>query len=200
MPLDLGRVSCSGAFHSLLARGRGIFADRLPRSTMPGSTHRSAVSYIDRTREYYAALGYPKPYQYAHHDEVPFAPLPKPLAQCRVGLVTTASPWHDDMAARHKPFARREVWAGDTANPPEKLFTENLAWDKESTHTRDVESFLPIRQVKAYVAAGRIGSLSPRFYGVPTDYSQSNTTDIDAPAIEAMCREDGVDVLLIAAL
>jgi hypothetical protein len=40
-----------------------------------GSTHRTHVSYIDRTRAYYAALGYEKPYQYAHHADVPFARL-----------------------------------------------------------------------------------------------------------------------------
>lgn len=165
-----------------------------------GVTHRTHVSYIDRTRAYYAALGYERPYQYAHHAEVPFVRLGKPLSECRVGLVTTASPWSDDPDARHRPFERRPLWAGDTARVPERLFTDNLAWDKESTHTRDVQTFLPIGHVKAYAAAGRIAGISPRLYGVPTEYSQSRTTREDAPAIEAMCREDGVDVVLLAAL
>ena len=51
---------------------------------------RSFVSYIDRSREYYAAQGYTKPYAWPHYDEVPFHLLRKPLAECRVGLVTTA--------------------------------------------------------------------------------------------------------------
>ena len=165
-----------------------------------GVTHRTHVAYIDRTRAYYAALGYEKPYQYAHHTEVPFARLGKPLSECRVALVTTAGPWHDDAALRPKPFERRPLWAGDTANAPERLFTDNLAWDKESTHTRDVQTFLPIGHLQAHAAAGRIGSVGPRFYGVPTEYSQSRTTREDAPAIEAMCREDGVDAVLLAAL
>ncbi len=38
-------------------------------------THRSFVSYIDRSREYYAAQGYDRPYAWAHHDDVPFTPL-----------------------------------------------------------------------------------------------------------------------------
>jgi hypothetical protein len=42
--------------------------------------------------------------------------------------------------------------------------------------------------------------VGPRFYGVPTEYSQSRTTREDAPAIAAMCREDGVDAVLLAAL
>ena len=48
------------------------------------------MSYIDRTREYYAAQGYEKPYRWARHTEAPFAPLAKPLAQSTVALVTTA--------------------------------------------------------------------------------------------------------------
>ena len=50
---------------------------------MPDSpiTHRSFVSYIDRTREYYAAQGYGRPYRWAHHASVPFANLEKPLAE-----------------------------------------------------------------------------------------------------------------------
>jgi hypothetical protein len=47
---------------------------------MMGVTHRTHVSYIDRTRAYYAALGYGRAYQYAHHTEVPFARLVKPLS------------------------------------------------------------------------------------------------------------------------
>ena len=165
-----------------------------------GTSHRTHVSYIDRTRAYYAALGYEKPYQYAHHTEVPFAPLPRPLAECRVALVTTASPWPEDASQQLKPFERRGVWAGDAGQPPARLFTDNLAWDKESTHTRDVETFLPLRALQAHAAAGRIGSVGPRYYGVPTEYSQLRTLRQDAPAIAAMCREDGVDAVLLAAL
>jgi hypothetical protein len=165
-----------------------------------GVTHRTHVSYIDRTRAYYAALGYERPYQYAHHTDAPFARLARPLSECRAALVTTASPWNDDPAALPKPFERSGVWAGDASSVPERLLTENRSWDKESTHTRDVQSFLPIGHLKAHAEAGRIAGVGPRFYGVPTEYSQSRTLREDAPAIEAMCREDRVDVVLLAAL
>lgn len=167
---------------------------------MSGTTHRTHVSYIDRTRAYYAALGYGTPYAYAHHTEVPFAPLSKPLSESRVALITTASPWHEDPSQRPRPFERKGVWTGASNPPPDKLFTDNLAWDKESTHTRDVESFLPLNQLAAAARSGRIGSVAARFYGVPTEYSQGRTRREDAPAVLAMCREDQVDVALIAAL
>ena len=163
-------------------------------------THRAQVSYIDRTREYYAAQGYEAPYAWARHTDVPFAPLPRPLSECRVALVTTASPWHEDPGHRPRPFTRQPVWSAPSSPPPEVLFTDNLAWDKESTHTRDVESFLPLNLLAQAASEGRIGSVSPRFYGVPTEYSQGRTQREDAPAVLAMCREDQVDVALIAAL
>ena len=51
------------------------------------------IPYLQRTREYYAALGYAEPYRWAHYAEVPFQPLQRPLAQSRVALVTTAAPY-----------------------------------------------------------------------------------------------------------
>src|SRR5579872_939198 len=54
------------------------------------------IRYIDRTRSWYCALGYAHPYVWAHHRDVPFAPLSKPLMQCRVTIVTTAAPYQPD--------------------------------------------------------------------------------------------------------
>ena len=162
-------------------------------------THRSFISYIDRSREYYAAQGYGKPYAWPHYDKVPFTPLAKPLNSCRVGLVTTAGkPKPAGVVAAM--LAPRELYAEPVNPPPQHLFTDDLFWDKKATHTEDVESFVPINRLAEYVAAGRIGSASPRFYGVPTDYSQVRTLERYAPQILDWCREDGLDAVLLAAL
>jgi len=166
----------------------------------PRDTHRKFVSYIDRTREYYAAQGYEKPYRWASFEEVPFAPLPRPLAECRATLVTTASPWRGQQVRDGVLRGAKEVWSGRMAEPPERLFTDDLAWDKEATHTDDVESFLPIRQLEAFVAEGRLGSVAEHFHGVPTDYSQRRSIEQDAPEILRRCREDAVDVALLVPL
>ena len=155
-------------------------------------THRSYVSYIDKSREFYAAHGYEHPYRWAHHEDVPFCAMSKPLAECRIGVVTTA-----DMASRDGPrstklFAVPNSKAGG-------LFTET-AWDREATHMDDSETYLPINCLRAAVARGQIGSLSTRFYGVPTDYSQRRTTEEDAPQIEAWLREDSVDAVVLVAI
>jgi hypothetical protein len=167
---------------------------------MSGITQRSFVSYIDRTREYYGAQGYEKPYRWARHTDASFATLAKPLAQSRVALVITASPWRDDKLVDGVLRGSKQVWSGATAEPPTRLYTDDLAWDKQATHTNDVESFLPIARLRELAAAGRIGSVAPRFHGVPTDYSQRRSIEQDAPEILARCRQDGVDVALLVPL
>jgi hypothetical protein len=152
--------------------------------------HRIFVSYIDKSREYYLARGYRNPYRWARHEDVPFAPLVKSLGESRVGLVTTAAlPDRDPRA--------KQVYAAPTAPPPTALATDHLSWHKSATHTRDVESFLPVRRLGELEAAGRIRDVSPRFYGVPTDYSRRRTVLEYAPAVLDHCRADAVDVALL---
>lgn len=155
-------------------------------------SHRRYVSYIDKSREYYAASGYERPYHWPRHAEVPFARLDKPLAQCRIGVVTTA-----DQAPGAAPRSTK-LFAAPNAEG-RGLFTEK-SWDREATHTDDPETYLPLARLAEHVAAGHVGSLNHRFYGVPTDYSQRLTTEQDAPQVEAWMREDGVDIALLVPL
>ncbi len=46
---------------------------------------------------------------------------------------------------------------------------------------------------------GRIGSITARFYGAPTNRSQKRTMDVDCPEIYQRIREDGGDVAVIVA-
>jgi D-proline reductase (dithiol) PrdB len=153
-------------------------------------THRIFVSYIDKSREFYLARGYGNPYRWAHNEDVPFTPLAKSLIKSRVALITTTA----------LPGEKRsliEVYAAPTVPPPVALFTDHRSWHKEATHTRDVESFLPIRRLEEFAAVGRIGATSPRFYGVPADFSQRRTVEKYAPAVLDLCRADAVDVAFL---
>ena len=51
------------------------------------------IPYMQRTRDYYLALGYSNPYRWAHYTEVPCTTLSIPLAEARVAFVTTAAPF-----------------------------------------------------------------------------------------------------------
>lgn len=155
------------------------------------------VRYMDRTRDYYRALGYAKDYVWARFDQVPFARLARPLASSRIGLVTTASPMG---LSNRDAKGHRHVWSGGVAPVPEKLFTDNVAWDKESTHTDDVGSFLPIEVAGELAGEGVIAGIAPRFHGVPTEYSQRKTMEEDAPQVLARLRDDGADAALLCPL
>lgn len=149
------------------------------------------IAYMERTRNYYRALGYPKDYVWAHFDEVPFALLAKPLSKASIGLVTTAMPLD------YKGV--KKVWSGAMSSLPPRLSTD-VAWDKESTHTDDRGSFLPIEVTSELAAEGVIGGLTEHFHGVPTEYSHRKTMMEDAPQVLARLRDDGADAAILCPL
>jgi D-proline reductase (dithiol) PrdB len=156
-------------------------------------SHRVFVSYIDKSREYYLDKGFGNPYRWATYQDAPFTQLPKPLSECRIGLITTA-------ALDKAGSIDRQVYAKAISPMPDAMYTHHLSWHKKATHTRDLGSFLPITHLQQAAAEGRIASLSPRFYGVPTQYSQRLTKQEHAPAILEQCQADDVDVALLVPL
>jgi hypothetical protein len=154
------------------------------------------VNYMERTRNYYRALGYEKDYVWAHFDDVPFARLQKRLSEVKLALVTTAGP--ADGASRDAR-GRRVVWSCDIASPP-ATFDTDLAWDREATHVDDRETFLPIDAASRLVQRRVIGSLAARFHRAPTDYSHRKTMDEDAPELLRRLQEDGAEAALLTAL
>ncbi|HSP97763.1 MAG TPA: hypothetical protein VL049_11030 [Candidatus Dormibacteraeota bacterium] len=159
-------------------------------------THRTFVSYIDKSREYYAARGYANPYRWACFDDVPFAALQRPLAESVVTLITTAHL----IPADGEPAWLHEVYSVPSDDPPARLTTDGLFWDRDATHTEDPDSYFPLRRLQEYARAGRIGRLARRLHGVPTEYSQRSTKERDAPDILRRCREDGADAALLVPL
>ena len=124
------------------------------KATLTGTiamTVDAPVRYMDKSREYYAAHGYEKPYRWAHFDHVPFTRPRVPLAAATLGVVTT-SMLDDAHRGRHRRLA-----AGDFANPPAALYTEDVFWDRDATHTKDRESYFPYAALSSAVDAGRIG-------------------------------------------
>ncbi len=155
------------------------------------------VGYMERTRQYYRALGYENDYKWSHYGDVPFAPLRKPLSESRAVLLTTSSPPGGPPEGNPR---LKTVWSAPVETAPEDLHTEYLAWDKESTHTRDRESYLPIHAMRKLVETGRLGGLTENFHGVPTTYSQRQTIEEDGPEILRRCRADGAEMAFLLPL
>ena len=152
------------------------------------------IDYIERTRQYYRAQGFEKDYVWAHHQDTPFTRLARPLAKCRVTIVTTA------VSNPQIPKPTRAAESISFADLPERLDTSEVSWDKETTHTDDRRSYFPLEDLKKLAEEGVIGDLAPRYHFVPTQYSHRATTEEDAPAIAAACIEDEVDIAILVPL
>jgi D-proline reductase (dithiol) PrdB len=131
------------------------------------------VDYMQRSRDYYEAQGYTRPYQWASFESVPFTPLRRPLSESTVTLITTAMP--DESFTR----ITRRLQVCDMEKPPESLYTAELFWDKEATHTRDLGSYFPIRMLAEMASERRLGRLAKHYFCVPTNYSQRATLEQD---------------------
>jgi glycine/sarcosine/betaine reductase selenoprotein B len=158
------------------------------------------VRYIDKTRDYYLSEGYATPYQWAHFETIPFTPLPKPLGECRVGLVTTS-----EMALRDAPVdadagLRRDVYSLPSDVAVDRLVSRKAAYDRYATTLDDIDAHLPLTHLRAFAAERRIASVAPRFHVVYTEYSQAKTLTIDAPEILRRLQDDRVDVAVLTAI
>jgi D-proline reductase (dithiol) PrdB len=160
------------------------------------------IAYMQRTRSYYQALGYGAPYEWAHFSEVPFQPLAKSLAACRVGLVTTAAPYQPERGeqgpgAPYNAAAKfYSVYSGETSVDPD-LRIAHVAIDRKHTTAEDAGSYFPLAALRRSAQAGRIGVLAARFHGLPTNRSQRATLETDVPELVARCRADAVDAVLL---
>ena len=159
------------------------------------------VPYMQRTRDYYLALGFGA-YRWAHYEDTPFTPLAKPLAQSRVALVTTAAPYQPDKGdqgpgAKYNAAAKFYTVYTDSTDSTPDLRISHVGYDRKHTAAEDPHTWFPLTQLQLAVKAGRIGALTPRFYGAPTNRSQRVTLESDAPELLRRCREDGADVVVL---
>jgi hypothetical protein len=165
------------------------------------SEHDVPIPYMQRTRDYYQALGF-APYRWAHYAEVPFTPLARPLAQARVGLITTAAPYQPGVGdqgpgAKYNAAAKFYTVYSDSTETVPDLRISHVGYDRTHTTAEDPRTWFPLTRLQAAVKTGRIGALTPRFHGAPTNRSQRVTMETDAPELLRRCREDAADVAVL---
>ena len=166
--------------------------------------HDAPIPYMQRIRDYYQGLGFGAPYEWAHYAKVPFQPLGKPLAQARVAIVTTAAPYRPDKGdqgpgAPYNSAAKfYQVYSGDAARNHD-LRISHVGIDRKHTTAEDAGAWFPLPELRRAAERGRIGSLAPRFHGLPTNRSHRVTLEIDCPEVVARCKDDGVDAAILVA-
>ena len=159
------------------------------------------IRYIQRTHDWYGALGYDNPYRYAHYAAVPFTPLEMPLSEARATLLTTAAPYQPDKGDQGSKSAYNaaakfyEVYSGEMSKEHD-LRVSHVAVDRANL-SDDSNCWFPMPALQRAVAGGRIGELTRRFHGVPTNRSQRHTLEVDAPEILQRCLEDAANVAIL---
>src|SRR5262249_11165985 len=98
--------------------------------------HDAPIPYMQRTRDYYLALGYGTPYRWARSDDAPFTPLRKPLAQARVALITTAAPYQPGVGdqgpgAPYNAAAKFYKVYSDTTETVPNLRISHVGYDRK---------------------------------------------------------------------
>jgi len=162
------------------------------------------LHYMQRMREYYLALGYNNPYQWANFAGVPFKPLSKPVNQSTVAVVTTAAPFKPDAGdqgpgAPYNAAAKfYRVYAGDSSKD-DVLGISHVSYDRNYSTAEDINSYFPLRALRQAQAQGQIGGIAPRYYGLPTNRSQATTQDQDCTELLAMLQDDEVDLAILVA-
>ena len=166
------------------------------------AAHDAPIPYLQRIRDYYQALGYGAPYEWAHYSEVPFRPLDKPLSKSRITIITTAAPYRPDKGdqgprAPYNAAAKfYTVYSGNTAQDHD-LRISHIAIDRKHTTAEDSAAYFPLTELRQRAASGRIGSVAARFHGAPTNRSHRVTLQVDCPEIVARCRADEVDAAIL---
>ena len=153
------------------------------------------VEYMERIREKYETLGYGD-YQWVFSaDTPPWHPLPKPLAESRLGLVASGGIYVSGQVAFH--------YRDDTSllqipmdTPTSELRTTHFAYDLTDAR-RDPNVVFPIDTLRALAREGQVGSLAANAYtfmgGI---YSARRVREELAPSVTDCLVAEKVDAVL----
>ena len=118
------------------------------------------IRYIEKTHEYYRGQGYDKTYNYAYNKDIPFVPLKKPLSECRVTLVTTASFLLLDEKGLPLEEPRMlgtnelEVFTAPSDWPVDRILSTSEDHDRYQTDMNDVNAFFPPHGCRSFSRKG----------------------------------------------
>lgn len=140
-------------------------------------------------------------YPWRRIDPVPWTPLAKPLAECRLALVSSAglvlpeqAPF-DASVRGGDPSFRRIPSDADTALLRDSHRSD--AWDHAGV-AQDANLALPLDRARELVAHGRVGSLATHHLSFMGSITAPGRLVRDtAPPAAAELAADGVDVALL---
>ena len=158
------------------------------------------VNYMQAIRARYESLGY-IPYRWFEADSAPpWQALTTPLAQSRLGLLSTSGAYALGQVAYHyKDDTSVRALPSSVADQDLRFahITENYLVDAK----RDPSCILPLKQLRALLAEGVLGALAESVYSCMGGvYSQRRVREEVAPAVLDAMRAERVDAVLLVAM
>jgi hypothetical protein len=157
-------------------------------------------------------LSYNKPGSFAY-DDAPFIPLPKPLAELKLGLLTSSGHFVDGDDPR--PFGAENMTQVEAAmriseftkaaptlstipmdTPPESLRVRHGGYDIRGA-AADPHVVLPLAHLQTLAAAGDIGELAENAYSFVGATAQTPLLKNSAPQWARMLKQQGIEAMLL---
>ncbi len=158
----------------------------------------SPVEYIKNTRETFAKQGFPA-YRWTENAECPYwTPLPGPIEECRVALLTTGGIYLRDVQAPFDPdrddLTFREI--------PKDVDVSRLAISHNSYDHGDVEKdvncIFPLERLGQLAREGAIGEFAETAYAIMGRIFRRTALQEElTPQILRSLKDAEVDVLLL---
>jgi D-proline reductase (dithiol) PrdB len=156
------------------------------------------VRYVDLLNQRYQQQGFP-PYRWTQNEPCELTPLNKPLAQCRVSMLTSGGVSHCSMPT-WDAYARNDFRL-DTVDPSATAADFQVSDSYYDTADAEVDpnTVFPIDRLRELDADGTIGSVAPRLWSgfMGRIYKRTHVVEVAAPALAAELHDDDVDLLLL---
>jgi D-proline reductase (dithiol) PrdB len=140
------------------------------------------------------------------HEPIPWTPLEKPLAACRVALLSTAGLSMRGDAPFDMEYERQHPTRGDSSWRRIRSDATSASVDVNHLHIdtgyieRDLNVALPLERLHELVAEGEVGDAAATHYSI-MGYQGGNTTALvehSAPEIAAAMQSEEVDLAILA--
>ncbi|NIT65061.1 MAG: hypothetical protein GWO39_15305 [Gammaproteobacteria bacterium] len=140
-----------------------------------------------------------KTYPFVVNAHAPWTPLTKPLAECRVALLSTAGAYVKD---EQPPFDAENIEGDWTVReiPTDVDYAQLELAHTHYDHARadqDLNCVFPLQRLRELVAEGVIGSLAARHYSISGYCTTADkVAEHTAPQVAMRAKQDAVDAVL----
>jgi D-proline reductase (dithiol) PrdB len=148
------------------------------------------IPYIQRTRERYAKF---PPYKWAHHTEAPWAPLAKPITECRVALVSSGGFYLPEQPPFQDNDVSHRLIPKDTELARLRVFHHGY---RDRDPDLDPNCVFPLDRLRELEATGVIGGLADNAVSFVVSYSIRRDLQERAPKVVADLQAMGVEAAL----